>query len=83
MRKSKPNGRWWPIEYDKVLTLPTADNQAHARWRNLRGKPDFRCIILPGMAELEQDGPPSMRQSWLPIQQGYGDQDRASTSLRL
>lgn len=50
------NGRWWPIEYDKVLTLPTPDNQAHACWRNPRGKPDFRCIILPGMADLEQNG---------------------------
>lgn len=46
------NGRWWPVEQDKVLALSTPDGEAHACWRNPRGKPEFRCIILPGMAEL-------------------------------
>ena len=46
------NGRWWPIELDKVLTLSTPDGGAHACWDNPRGKPQFRCIVLPGMADL-------------------------------
>ena len=61
------NGRWWPVEYDKVVTLPTPDGEAHACWRNPRGKPDIRCIILPGFASLELDqaqsaaSPPKMQ----------------------
>ena len=51
----KANGRWWAIEYDKVLTLPTPDGEAHACWRNPRGRPEFRCIILPGMARQEPE----------------------------
>jgi len=53
------NGRWWPVEYDKVLTLPTPDGEAHACWRNPRGRPQFRCIILPGMAGLAPLQPPA------------------------
>ena len=49
----KANGRWWRVEYDKVLNLPTPDGEAHACWRNPRGRPEFRCIILPGMARLD------------------------------
>lgn len=49
----KANGRWWPVEYDKVLNLPTPDGEAHACWRNPRGRPEFRCIILPGMSLLD------------------------------
>jgi len=51
------NGRWWPVEQDKVLALATPDGGAHACWDNPRGKPFFRCIILPGLA---RDGPPSL-----------------------
>ena len=47
------NGRWWPVEQDKVLALSTPDGEAHACWRNPRGRPEFRCIILPGMADLD------------------------------
>lgn len=46
------NGNWWPVEYDKVLNLSTPDGGAHACWSNPRGRPEFRCIILPGMASL-------------------------------
>ena len=53
----KANGRWWPVEYDKVLNLPTPDGEAHACWRNPRGRPEFRCIILPGMARLAPSAP--------------------------
>lgn len=42
------NGRWWPIEWDKVLPIASPDGEAHACWDNPRGKPRFRCIILPG-----------------------------------
>ena len=47
------NGRWWPVELDKVLALSTPDGGAHACWDNPRGKPRFRCLILPGMASLD------------------------------
>jgi hypothetical protein len=41
------------VEHDKVLALPTPDGGAHACWHNPRGKPEFRCIILPGLAGLD------------------------------
>ncbi len=47
------NGRWWPVEPDKVLPFATPDGGAHACWDNPRGRPRFRCIILPDMAGLE------------------------------
>lgn len=46
----RANGRWWPIEWDKVLPVASPDGDAHACWDSPRGKPDFRCIILPGQA---------------------------------
>jgi hypothetical protein len=49
------DGRWWPVDHDNVLTLPTPDGEAHACWSGLGDRPTFRCIILPGMARL--DGP--------------------------
>ena len=54
------NGKWWPVELDKVLALSMPDGGAHACWDNPRGKPRFRCIILPGMAELEPRPPRSL-----------------------
>ena len=48
------NGAWWPIEPDKVLPFSSPDGSAHACWTNLRGRPRFLCIILPGMADLER-----------------------------
>ena len=47
------NGRWWPVEHDKMLAMPTPDGGAHACWSNPIGRPLFRCIILPGMAGLD------------------------------
>jgi hypothetical protein len=46
------NGIWWPVEHDKVLPMSAPDGGAHACWGNLRGKPFFRCIIIPGQASL-------------------------------
>jgi hypothetical protein len=45
------NGRWWPVEHDKVLPLTAPDGKAHACWLRRRGRPDFRCIVLPGTAD--------------------------------
>jgi hypothetical protein len=50
-------GRWWPIEYENVLALPTPDGEAHACWSSLGYRLQFRCIILPGMARLDGSGP--------------------------
>ncbi|MGH6897705.1 MAG: hypothetical protein ACREJ5_14370 [Geminicoccaceae bacterium] len=44
------NGAWYPVEYDKVLPFSSPDGGYHACWGNAAGRPDFRCIILPGMA---------------------------------
>ena len=46
------NGRWWPVDHGKVLPLTAPDGGAHACWQEPRGKPEFRCIILPGEASL-------------------------------
>ena len=48
------NGGWYPIEQDKVLAYSSPDGNAHACWGNQIGKPAFLCIILPGMAQLDQ-----------------------------
>jgi hypothetical protein len=52
----KANGRWWPVDYDVVLGVPTPDGGAHACWNKPRGRPNFRCVILPGMAGLDLPG---------------------------
>jgi hypothetical protein len=46
------NGAWYPVEYDKVLPFSSPDGGYHACWCNAAGRPDFRCIMLPGMASL-------------------------------
>jgi hypothetical protein len=46
------NGAWYPVEYGKVLPFSSPDGGYHACWGNAAGRPNFRCIILPGMASL-------------------------------
>jgi hypothetical protein len=46
------NGAWYPVEYGKVLPFSSPDGGYHACWGNTAGRPNFRCIILPGMASL-------------------------------
>ena len=46
------NGAWYPVEYGKVLPFSSPDGGYHACWGNAAGRPDFRCIILPGVASL-------------------------------
>jgi hypothetical protein len=46
------NGAWYPVEYEKVLLFSSLDGGYHARRGNAVGSPDFRCIVLPGMASL-------------------------------
>jgi hypothetical protein len=46
------NGAWYPVEYGKVLSFPSPDGGYHACWGNATGRPNFRCIILPGVASL-------------------------------
>ena len=46
------NGAWYPVEYGKVLSFPSPDGGYHACWGNATGIPNFRCIILPGVASL-------------------------------
>jgi hypothetical protein len=54
------NEAWWLVEYDKVLPFSAPDGLAHACWIGPWGKPFFRCIILPGMAELELSLPSAL-----------------------
>jgi hypothetical protein len=54
----RANGAWYPVAYDKVLPFSSPDGNYHPCWTNAVGRPDFRCIILPGMASLApSDGP--------------------------
>jgi hypothetical protein len=46
------NGAWYPVEYGKVLPFSSPDGGYHACWGNSAGRPNFRCIILPGVASL-------------------------------
>jgi hypothetical protein len=46
------NSAWHPVEYDKVLPFSSPDGGYHACWSNAAGSPNFRCIILPGMASV-------------------------------
>jgi hypothetical protein len=48
------NGAWYPVEYDKVLPFSSPDGAYHACWSNAAGRPNFRCIMLPGMASLSR-----------------------------
>jgi len=50
------NGRWYPVEYDKVLPFSSPDGEYHACWGNVAGRPNFRCIMLPGMASFPIEG---------------------------
>ena len=48
------NDKWHPVEHDKVLPFPSPDGRVHACWDNpFGGKPNFHCIILPGMTDAE------------------------------
>ena len=55
LEEIQANGTWYPVEYDKVLPFSSPDGGYHACWGDAVGRPDFRCIMLPGMASL----PPS------------------------
>jgi hypothetical protein len=48
------NGAWYPVEYDKVLPFSSPDGGYHACWGNAAGRPNFRCIMLPGLASLRR-----------------------------
>ena len=45
----KANGAWYPVVYGKVLPFVSPDGGPHACWSRGTGRPDLRCIILPGM----------------------------------
>jgi hypothetical protein len=50
LEEIQANGMWYPVEYDKVLPFSSPDGGYHACWGNATGIPDFRCIMVPGMA---------------------------------
>ena len=39
-----------PMPWDKVLGVASPDGAAHAYWTYLNGRPDLRCVVLPGEA---------------------------------
>jgi hypothetical protein len=41
-------GECRPIPWDKVLGVASPDGGAHACWGRVRGRPNVRCVILPG-----------------------------------
>jgi hypothetical protein len=62
------NGAWYPVEYGKVLTFPSPDGGYHACWGNATGRPNFRCIILPGMASLAPSEGSARITSGVPVE---------------
>ena len=59
------NGAWYPVEYGKVLSFPSPDGGYHACWGNATGRPNFRCIILPGVASLAPSERFSSNHFWV------------------
>jgi hypothetical protein len=62
------NGAWYPVEYGKVLSFPSPDGGYHACWGNAAGPPNFRCIILPGVAFLAPSEGSARITSGFPVQ---------------
>jgi hypothetical protein len=62
------NGAWYPVEYGKVLPFPSPDGGYHACWGNAAGRPNFRCIILPGVAFVAPSEGSARITSRFPVQ---------------
>jgi hypothetical protein len=62
------NGAWYPVEYGKVLAFSSPDGGYHARWGNAAGRPNFRCIILPGVASFAPSDGSARITSGFPVQ---------------
>jgi hypothetical protein len=62
------NGAWYPVEYGKVLPFSSPDGGYHACWGNAAGRPNFRCIILPGVASLTPPEDSARITSGFPVQ---------------
>jgi hypothetical protein len=62
------NGAWYPVEYGKVLPFPSPDGGYHACWGNAAGRPNFRCIIIPGVASLAPSEGSARITSGFPVQ---------------
>jgi hypothetical protein len=71
------NGAWYPVEYGKVLPFSSPDGGYHACWGNATGRPDFRCIILPGMASVPPSkGPAQITSNFL-----FGSREKPAAPL--
>jgi hypothetical protein len=71
------NGAWYPVEYGKVLPFSSPDGGYHACWGNAVGRPNFRCIILPGTASLApSEGSAPITSSFL-----FGSMEKSATPL--
>ena len=71
------NGAWYAVEYGKVLPFSSPDGGYHACWGNAAGKPNFRCIMLPGMASLDpSEGSARTTSNFL-----FGWRERATAHL--
>jgi hypothetical protein len=71
------NGALYAVEYGKVLPFSSPDGGYHACWGNAAGRPNFRFIILPGMASLDpSEGSPRTIYNLL-----LGSRERATAHL--
>jgi hypothetical protein len=66
------NGAWYPVEYGKVLSFPSPDGGYHACWGNATGRPNFRCIILPGVACIAPSEDSARITSNFPLEKPVG-----------
>jgi hypothetical protein len=73
------NGAWYPVEYGKVLPFPSPDGGYHACWGNAAGRPNFRCILLPGVAFVAPSQGSARITSRFPVQ----TEERPATHLYL
>jgi hypothetical protein len=64
----RANGAWYPVEYGKVLPFSSPDGGYHACWSNAAGGPNFRCIILPGVAFFAPSESSARITSGFPVQ---------------
>jgi hypothetical protein len=50
--REDPANELVPGRVRQGMSFPSPDGGYHACWGNATGRPNFRCIILPGMASL-------------------------------
>ena len=59
---------WVDLTRCTLYSFPSPDGGYHACWGNAAGRPNFRCIILPGVASLAPSEGSARITSGFPVQ---------------